>query len=445
MGQAHPSTVHGRKSGVEPDASLLDSGQIPMSSQSRRPVYLLLFAALVAGAGNGISIVVFPWLVLQRNGSALEASIVAGAASLPLLFSTLLAGTAVDFFGRKRVSIISDVLSGATVAAIPALALVLGDSAVNVTVLAALAALGALFDPAGIAARQSMLPEAAARAGWTLDRTNGLYEAVFNLAYIVGPGLGGLLIAAIGGINTMWVTAAMFASSILAVSLLRLEGAGPPAVEKRPEGMWSGMAEGLRFVWNLKVLRTLALIDLAMTGLYLPMESVLFPKYFTDRHEPAELGWVLTAMSIGGLVGALAYPLLVRGMSRRVILLIATLTLGMCTAAFSLLPPLAVILLLCALVGLVYGPIAPIYNYVMQTRSPPQLRGRVVGVMTSLAYAAGPLGFTLAGPLADAFGLKTTFLALAIPMVVIGLAAVVLPSLHELDAAPTLDSGLHTR
>jgi H+ antiporter protein len=414
-----------------PESSSSGRSASPRRASSRGPVYLLLFAALVAAAGNGISIVAFPWLVLQRNGSALEASIVAGAASLPLLFSTLLAGTAVDFLGRKRISIISDVLSGATVAAIPILAMLFGVSVVNVAVLAALAALGALFDPAGITARESMLPEAAARAGWTLDRTNGLYEAVFNVAYIAGPGLAGLLIATIGGINTMWVTAATFALSIVAVSLLRLKGAGPP--EERPDSVWSGMVDGLRFVWNLKVLRTLALIDLAMTGLYLPMESVLFPKYFTDRNEPAHLGWVLMALSIGGLVGALAYPLLVRHLSRRVILLIATLTLGVCTAAISVLPPLAVILLLCALVGLVYGPIAPIYNYVMQTKSPPQLRGRVVGVMTSLAYAAGPLGFMLAGPLADAFGLKITFLALAIPMIVIGLVSVGLGSLHDLD------------
>src|SRR5581483_1139689 len=182
-----------------------------MPSTTRGPVALLLFAAMVAAAGNGISLVAFPWLVLQRNGSALDASIVAGAASLPLLFSTLLAGTAVDFLGRKRISIISDILSGGTVAAIPVLALLLGASAVNVTTLAVLAALGAAFDPAGITARESMLPEAAARAGWTLDRTNGLYEATFNVAYIVGPGLGGLLIATIGGINTMWVTAATFA------------------------------------------------------------------------------------------------------------------------------------------------------------------------------------------------------------------------------------------
>jgi H+ antiporter protein len=412
----------------------------PRETSSRRPVFLLLFATLVAAAGNGISIVAFPWLVLQRNGSALEASIVAGAASLPLLFSTLLAGTAVDFFGRKRISILSDVMSAATVVAIPIIAMLFGESAVNVGVLAALAALGALFDPAGMTARVSMLPEATGHAGWTLDRTNGLYEATFNAAYLAGPGVGGLLIATIGGIDTMWVTAGTFVVSIVAVALVRLDGAEPPTPEERPEGVWSGMAEGLRFVWNHKVLRTLALIDLVMMGLYLPMEGVLFPKYFTDRDEPAQLGWALMALSIGGLVGALAYPVLIRHMSRRTTLLVATLTLGVATAVISLLPPLAVILALCALVGLVYGPVAPIYNYVMQTQSPPQLRGRVVGVMTSLAYAAGPIGFMVAGPLADAFGLPTTFLALAVPMIVIGLVAVRLRSLHELDATPTPDT-----
>src|SRR6516165_1515772 len=115
----------------------------PSRAPSRGPLYLLLCATLVAAAGNGISIVAYPWLVLQRNGSALEASIVAGAASLPLLFSTLLAGTAVDFLGRKRISIISDILSSGAVAAVPVIALLFGVSAVNVAVLAALAALGA--------------------------------------------------------------------------------------------------------------------------------------------------------------------------------------------------------------------------------------------------------------------------------------------------------------
>ena len=101
-------------------------------------------------------------------------------------------------------------------------------------------------------------------------------------------------------------------------------------------------------------------------------------------------------------------------------MLTAVLTFGVATALIAVLPPLPVILVLCALIGVVYGPIQPIYNYVMQTRAPQHLRGRVVGVMTSLAYAAGPLGLLLAGPLADAAGLKVTFLALALPILVSG-------------------------
>jgi MFS family permease len=72
----------------------------------------------------------------------------------------------------------------------------------------------------------------------------------------------------------------------------------------------------------------------------------------------------------------------------------------------------------------------------MQTRAPDQLRGRVVGVMTGLTYAAGPLGLLVAGPVADAAGLKATFLVLAVPILLIGVVACGLPSLRELDRAP---------
>lgn len=410
-----------------------------MAKSKRGPLLLILFAALMAGAGNGISIVAFPWLVLQRNGSAVDASLVAMAGTLPLLASTLIAGTAVDYIGRRRISMISDLLSALSVAAVPVIALAFGVGAVNVAVLATLAAFGSLFDPAGMTARESMLPEAATRAGWTLDHANSVYEAIFNLAYIVGPGIGGLLIATLGGINTMWVTATAFLLSIVAIAALRvfrLEGAGRPDRSKLTEGVWAGVVEGLSFVWNSKVLRTLAFIDLAATGLYMPMESVLFPKYFTDRNEPAHLGWVLMALSIGGLVGALGYAVLSKYVKRRTTMLIAVLTLGVAMTIIAFLPPLPLILALCAVVGLVYGPIAPIYNYVMQTRAPKHLRGRVVGVMGSLAYAAGPLGLILAGPLADAAGLHATFLALSLPMLLLGVVAIFLPALRQLDDAP---------
>src|SRR5262249_58470230 len=95
-----------------------------------------------------------------------------------------------------------------------------------------------------------------------------------------------------------------------------------------------------------------------------------------------------------------------------------------------------VILVLGGVTGLVCGPIQPIYNYTMQTRAPHHLRGRVVGVMTGLMYAAGPLGLLVAGPLTDAAGLRVTFLTLAVPILLVGLVATGLPSLRRLDRSP---------
>lgn len=404
-----------------------------MTPSSRVPTLLILFATLAATAGTGISLVAFPWLALQHHGNARDASIVAVAMTLPLVGATLIAGTAVDFFGRRRVSLISDTLSGTAVATVPLLGWCIGTDTVNVALLAALACCSAAFDPAGTTARQSMLPEASARAGWSLDRTNSVYEAILNLAYIVGPGIGGLMIAAVGGVNTMWLTAGCFGLSFLAIGALRLQGTDAPHPTTRPDGLVSGVAEGLRFVWNVRVLRTLGLIDLVVTALYLPMESVLFPKYFSDRNQPAQLGWALMALGIGGVVGALGYAALSKYTRRRTAVLTATLTLGAASVGIAFLPPLRVILVLCAVTGLVYGPIQPIYNYVMQTRAPQHLRGRVVGVMTGLTFAAGPVGLLVAGPLADTAGLRATFLTLAVPILLVGLVACGLPSLRELD------------
>ena len=115
---------------------------------------MILFATLMATAGTGISIIAFPWLALQRHDSAKDASIVAAAMTVPLVFSTLVAGTAVDFFGRRRVSLVSDSLSGTAVAAVPLTAIFFGRDAINLVELAVLAFLAAVGRaPQGLAGR----------------------------------------------------------------------------------------------------------------------------------------------------------------------------------------------------------------------------------------------------------------------------------------------------
>ena len=405
----------------------------PHQTTSRRltPLILLNVATLFSATGNGIVIVALPWLVLEQTGRATDAAIVAGAATLPLLLASLFSGTVVDRFGRRPTSLVSDALSALSVAAIPIAA---GTVGLSVPVLAALAALGATFDPAGISARESMLPAATKAAGWRLDRVNSLYEANYNVAYLVGPGIGGVLIALVGPESTLWVTAVCFVLSIVTIAFLRLEHSGRPDHETRPKSMWSGTLEGLRFVWRDRLLRTLALVDMVIVALYMPIESVLFPKYFTDRGEPAQLGWVLMAMSIGGLVGALSYGALAPYLRRRNLMLVAVTGLGLAMIGMAFLPPLWVLLALSVVIGLVYGPVGPIANWAMQTRSPEHMRGRVVGVMTSTAYAAGPLGYLLAGPLIDQLGIRTTFFALAIPVAAVAAVRRAWPGRRVLEA-----------
>ncbi len=212
----------------------------------------------MAGAGNGISMIAFPWLVLQRSGSAVEASVVAMAGTLPLLVSTVIAGAAVDYIGgRRRVSMISDLLSALSVAAVPVVALIFGaDAVINVAVLAGLAALGAAFDPASMTAARPCCPRRRpARAGrWTTPTARvrgrvqpGLHRrARYRRHAHRHPRRSRDDVGDRGRLRVLH-------RRHLGAETRGRRKAGPRCAA-RP--VWAGVVEGLKFVWNLEVLRT---------------------------------------------------------------------------------------------------------------------------------------------------------------------------------------------
>lgn len=233
---------------------------------------LLEAATLLSGTGNGVASIALPWLILERTGSPVAAGFVAAATAFPLLVSSLFSGVLVDRVGRRRMAIVSDLLSAAAVALIP---IVDGAFGLTVPTLALLAILGAVFDPAGLTARETMLPGAAGEAGWPLDRANGVHEAVWGAAFLIGPGVGGVLIATIGAVNTLWVTAAGFALSALLLAFVRLASAAA-AHDVQPQTIWQGTREGLAFVWRDRTLRAVGLVMMAQVALYLPSKGWCF-------------------------------------------------------------------------------------------------------------------------------------------------------------------------
>ena len=142
------------------------------------------------------------------------------------------------------------------------------------------------------------------------------------------------------------------------------------------------------------------------------------------------------------VVGTLLYGLVGHRLHRRTAVLVALGGTALPLIAMATLPTLPWMLGLGFLSGLLFGPVNPIINVVMQERSPERMRGRVLGVFTSSAYAAGPLGLLLVGPLVDHLGVQGTFMALALALTVVGLGTIALPGLRDLDrSTPELSRG----
>lgn len=401
------------------------------SGSSWRPFLAVEGATALAGTGNGITTVALPWLVLERTGSATAAGVLAAITTGPAMVAALLSGTIIDRVGRRAVSIVSDLFSLVSVALIPLVDSVWG---LGYPALVALAVLGAVFDPAGAGAREAMIPESARAAGVPLAKANGINEAVWGGAFVAGPALGGVLIATIGPASTFWATAVLFLLSAAVMAVVAVPGGERPQTHE--EGFWASTGTGIAFVWRQPLLRTVALLVLALVGLWLPIEGVVLPVHFEALDQPEDLGLVLVAMSLGGIIGALGYGWVVERVGNRRLFLWSLLIATVFVLLSTPLPATGWQMLWGFFAGVAFGPFFPILNVAMQTLTPPHLRGRVVGLLTAVQYAAGPLGFLLIGPLVDILGVRQAYLLLGVGMGALSLVAFLLPTLRGLDDLP---------
>lgn len=386
-------------------------------------------ATALSGTANGIAMVAVPWLVLELTGSAATAGLLAGLTAIPLVVAALFSGSVVDLVGQRRTSIISDVFSLLAVAAIPLLA---AADVLSFGVLLALAIAGAIFDPAGITAREAMLPGAAGAARMSLERANGIHEATWGVAFLIGPGVGGLLLGLVGSTATFWGAAACFALSILVIATTRIPAADPPDHDDR-ERFWAATKAGIVFVARDRLLRTVAVFYALLVAVYIPVEGIVLPAWFESQDRPEALGAVLMAMSVGGVVGALSYGAWGSRLRRFPVLVGAGTLSCIPIIAMAGLPSLPAFVALAVVSGFFFGPINPIVNVAMQERTPGRLLGRVIGLLTSAAYALAPLGYLVGGWMFSALGAATTLLVMGAALTLITLGFFFSSGLRLLD------------
>ncbi|MBE1465724.1 MFS transporter [Kibdelosporangium phytohabitans] len=408
----------------------------PVTRKSVLPLVLLESAAGLSTCANAMIALALPWLVLERTGSPAFAGVIAAATTLPMLLGSVFAGTIVDLVGSRRTAITADLLSAGSVAAVAVMDL---TGAFSLPVLAVLAFVGSLFDLSGVTARKVLLPTVATRAGKRLETVNGIHELVKATALVAGPALSGLLIGT-AGVPVALAVAAV-APALAALSTLQLPASGRMSLGSSPfRATWRGASDGLSAVWRDPLLRLTGLTGIALYVVYLPIVGIVLPTYFNAQNAPEHLGLLNVTFAVGGIAGALGYTFWGHKVGRRSTFVVAMLTGAAGLLAMSVLPAYSVLLALAAVVGMAAGPVGPLMNLASQLRSTEQMRGRVMGIMTSVGYVGGPVGYLIGGPLVDHLGPQTAFAILASVLFVLAVGAAVQPALREFDSLSATSS-----
>lgn len=410
------------------------SGEARPGWRDRVPILALLSANATSVVGNATSAVAIPWFVLQTTDSAARTGLTGAVGALGAILAAFFGGPVVDRLGFRRTSIAADLVSALAVALVP---LLFAAGYLDFWLLLVLVFLGAVLDAPGMSARQAMIPELARFAGMPAERANSADSAVPRLAQFLGPPLAGVLIASFGAISVLWINAVTFvvSAALVAAAVPQVRASAIGEATDNGRGYLAELSEGLRFVWASPLLLSLVFLATAGNLLDAPLQAVILPVYAEEVFGTVVgLGAILGGFGAGALAGTLLFGALGHRLPRRATFLVCYVLVG--PAAYLTLaaaPPLAVLVGAFAVLGVLAGPIDPISLTVFQERTPPEMRGRVLGVLNALSFAAIPLGMALGGAVVEGAGLTPTLVGMGLIYLAVTLGMFLNPALRAMD------------
>jgi MFS family permease len=382
----------------------------------RRGFRLLIGGRVVSQLGNQLQSLALPLLVIGLTGSSTQAGIVLGLQTAAGLLIGLAAGALADRMDRKRTMIWCE-LARASLAASVAVAVQTGTLTLaqlyGVAVLSG--ALGTIFNAANSSAIPSLV--SAARLPAALATSS----IASNATRIIGAPVAGIAYA-LGGSIPFLGNAVSFLVSAAALRTIRVRFEQQrTAVRISAVGLIGDITDGLRWISDHAVIRTLALLD-AGDSLRFGAGYLLIIVLAQRLHASAfEIGLVFAAAGIGGLLGAGAAPRLAR---RFRLGHLSILMLWIETAAFPFYA-LAPAWGLLGLVAFAESVAAPIYGVTLDSYrlgvTPDAMRGRVTAAVDTLTVGAATVGtiasgalIALLGPQAVTYALTGLLAALAL-------------------------------
>jgi MFS family permease len=375
-------------------------------------------ASAVSNFGDGIRWTALPLFAATLTRDPTRIAAIDFAATMPWLLFALVAGALVDRWDRRRAMVTSNAFRAVVMTLLGVSVLADFASLPLIYVLAFLLGTAeTIFDNAA----QAMTPRVVARAD--LERANGtLFTAELVANQFAGPPAGGFLFG-IKQAVPFFTDAASFAFSASLVSTLKGNFRTERPATDIPTRLRTEIWEGLRWLWNHRLLRTFAV----MVGVWNLLNTATFSIFVLYALQILDLGPVgygvlLSTMVIGNVIGSFIAPRVGKiGQGTTLILTVvlgAGSELGIALASHSV-----VVGAMLAISGVSLIVWNVITVSLRQSIIPDRLLGRVNSVYRLLAYGMMPIGAALGGLLADAFGLRAPYYVAAVVLGIMAIAA----------------------
>ena len=404
--------------------------------------------------GQGVSLigtwmqqVALSWLVYRLTDSVFLLGAVTFSSQIPAFLLGPFAGVIADKFERRKVLLVTQVLSMLQASTLATL--VLTDSIEIWHILALSAVLGTInaFD---IATRQAFVVEL---VGKREDVSNAiaLNSSMFNMARLVGPTVAGLIISAVGEGICLLINAMSYVAVLASLVLMHLKPFEPVKQERKA---WQSLVDGFAYTFGFAPIRALILI-VGLISLFGMPFMVLLPVFARDILQGGAntLGYLMGASGFGALTGAmfLAQRKSVVGLGKVIIYSMLLFGFALMAFSFSEIFLLSLVLMLFSGFGMIVTMAS--CNTLLQTIVDDDKRGRVMSLYATAFMGMAPVGSMLAGSVAEHIGVAYTLLGLGflcvfsvIPFAVNRpkLRRMVQPIYERLGIVPEIATGLQS-
>jgi MFS family permease len=399
--------------------------RVPLGALAERNFRLLFSSTTISGVGDGISNVALAFAVLEVSDSAIALGIVIAARQLANAGIVLAAGVWADRLPRHVILIAAAVVMGAAQAATGTLVLS-GDATVRILVV--LQVIYGLADGFVLPASTGLIP--ATVTGARLQEANALLGLSQNGSRIIGPALGGALVALGSPGSALLADAGTFAAAALLLLPLRLPGRAD-VIESKPffHELREGWGEFKRQTW------------LWTTIVFFGIGNFAFASYFVlgpiiaKRDLGGAPAWaaLVTVWSVGSLVGGLI-ALRIRPKKPLAASCMAAWPIVLQPIAIALQLPLPVLLACSFVSGIGIAVHLALWFTVFQRQVPAEAMSRVSSYDSFGSFVLGPLGAALAGPVAALVGIRATLLGAAVVIALTEAIVYAQPSVHAIRA-----------